>query len=76
MTCCRIDPVIKSISDDDVQLLSRNKTIATVLPGTSFFLNMPYAPARRLIGAGCAVAVAVGFLVYCVKWKIKRNKWN
>lgn len=26
--------------------------------------------------SGCAVAVAAGFLVYCVKWKIKRNKWN
>ena len=52
---------LESISDDDVQLLSRNKTIATVLPGTSFFLNMPYAPARRLIGAGCAVAVATDY---------------
>ena len=30
----------------------------TVLPGTSFFLNMPYAPARKMIDAGLGVAVA------------------
>ncbi len=52
---------LESISEEDVALLSRHQTIATVLPGTSFFLNMPYAPARRLISAGCAVAVATDY---------------
>lgn len=33
-------------------------TIPTALPGTSFFLNMSYAPARRMIEAGLPVAVA------------------
>lgn len=30
----------------------------TVLPGTSFFLNMPYAPARQMIDNGLGVATA------------------
>ena len=32
--------------------------IPTALPGTSFFLNMPFAPARTIIGAGLPLAVA------------------
>ena len=32
--------------------------IPTVLPGTSFFLNMPFAPGRRIIDAGLPLAVA------------------
>jgi len=33
-------------------------TIPTALPGTSFFLNMPFAPARRIIDAGLPLALA------------------
>jgi imidazolonepropionase len=33
-------------------------TVATLLPGTAFFLGLPYAPARRLIDSGAAVALA------------------
>jgi imidazolonepropionase len=29
-----------------------------LLPGTSFFLRSPWAPARSLVDAGCAVALA------------------
>ena len=32
--------------------------IPTVLPGTSFFLNMPFAPGRKIIDAGLPLAVA------------------
>ena len=32
--------------------------IATLLPGTAFYLNLPYAPARRLIERGLPVALA------------------
>ena len=30
----------------------------TCLPGTSFFLNMPFAPARKMIDSGLGVAIA------------------
>ena len=33
-------------------------TIPTALPGTSFFLNMPFAPARKIIEAGLPLAIA------------------
>jgi imidazolonepropionase len=32
--------------------------VATLLPGTAFFLGMPYAPARKLIERGVKVALA------------------
>ena len=32
--------------------------IPTALPGTSFFLNMPFAPGRKIIDAGLPLAVA------------------
>ena len=32
--------------------------LPTALPGTSFFLNMPFAPCRRIIDAGLPLAIA------------------
>ena len=49
---------LESMADDDIDLLRTSQTIPTALPGTSFFLNMPYAPARKMIDRGLAVAVA------------------
>jgi imidazolonepropionase len=33
----------------------------TILPGAAFFLNMPYAPARKMIDAGLPVAMSSDF---------------
>ncbi len=41
-----------------IAALGGSDTVAVLLPGTSFFLRSRYAPARDLIDAGCAVAVA------------------
>lgn len=49
---------LERIGDEEISLLSHNSTIATMLPGASFFLGMPYAPAKRAIDGGCAVALA------------------
>ena len=49
---------LESMTDRDVSLLSDSSTIPTALPGTSFFLNMPFAPARKIIGAGLPLATA------------------
>lgn len=46
------------ISDTGIKRLARSGTIATLLPLTAFSLNEPYAPGRRMIDAGCAVALA------------------
>ena len=44
--------------ETEFDILRDSGTMPTVLPGTSFFLNMPYAPARKMIDAGLGVAVA------------------
>ncbi len=41
-----------------IAALAQSQTVAVLLPGTAFFLRMPWAPARDLIDAGCAVALA------------------
>ncbi len=46
------------ISDAGIDALAASGTVATLLPGTAFFLGVPYAPARRLIQRGLAVALA------------------
>jgi len=46
------------ISDQGIKDLSNSKTIATLLPGTAFFLGKPLAPARSILDAGVKVAMA------------------
>ncbi len=46
------------IDEAGIDALAASDTVATLLPGTAFFLGMPYAPARRLIERGVAVALA------------------
>ncbi|MBR0172626.1 MAG: imidazolonepropionase [Lachnospiraceae bacterium] len=49
------------VTDEGIGLLAESDTIATLLPCTAFCLKEPYAPARKLIDAGCAVALASDF---------------
>ncbi|MCK8622842.1 imidazolonepropionase [Prevotella sp. E13-27] len=50
---------LESMTDNDISLLkTQTITIPTALPGTSFFLNMPFAPARKIIDAGLPLALA------------------
>ncbi len=49
---------IEHTSDDDIQRLLHSDTMPTVLPGAAFFLNLPLAPARKMIDAGLPVAFA------------------
>ena len=46
------------VTPEGVAALARSETAAVLLPGTSFFLRSPWAPARSLVDAGCAVALA------------------
>jgi imidazolonepropionase len=46
------------ITNAGIAALCKSGTIATLLPGTAFFLGLPYAPARKLIEAGLPVALA------------------
>lgn len=51
-----------SITEEGIRALARSETAATLLPAVSFFLMLEKrAPARRLIDAGAAVALASDF---------------
>lgn len=44
-----------------IDALAHSSTIGTLLPTAAYFLRMPFQPARQLIDAGCAVAIASDF---------------
>ncbi|MDE6480119.1 MAG: imidazolonepropionase [Muribaculaceae bacterium] len=46
------------ISDEGIKALADRGTVATLLPLTAFALKENYAPARKMIDGGCAVALA------------------
>ena len=49
---------LENMPEAEFVVLRDSGTMPTALPGTSFFLNMPYAPARKMIDSGLGVAVA------------------
>ncbi|MFP4060650.1 MAG: imidazolonepropionase [Bacteroidales bacterium] len=49
---------LEYMDKDELESLQDSETIAGLLPGASFFLNMPYAPAREIIDSGIPVALA------------------
>lgn len=52
---------LESVDQRDIAALAQSPTMATLLPGSSFFFNGRYAPARALIAGGAAVALATNF---------------
>ena len=47
--------------DEEIEVLKGSGTMATVLPGAAFFLNMVHAPVRKMISAGLPIALASDF---------------
>ncbi len=52
---------LETLDDKAIKELANSSTIGTLLPTAAFFLRMPFQPARKLIEAGCAVALASDF---------------
>lgn len=52
---------LERASEADIRMLAESDTVATMLPGASFFLGMPYGPARRAVNSGAIVALASDF---------------
>ncbi|MFT7620314.1 MAG: imidazolonepropionase, partial [Planctomycetota bacterium] len=51
-----------AISERGIQMMKEKKVVATLLPGTSFFLNLDKrAPGRKMINEGLAVALATDY---------------
>lgn len=53
---------MECVRKSELPLLARSNTVATLLPGANYFLGHEcYAPARRMIEAGVAIALATDF---------------
>ena len=55
-----VDHLLKT-SDEEKKLLAKSGTVAVLLPSTSFYLNEPYADARKIIDYGGSVALGSDF---------------
>ena len=51
------DHLLKA-SDEGIRQMAESGVISTLLPATAFCLKEPFAPARKMIDSGCAVALA------------------
>ena len=49
---------LESSGEEEIEALKGSTTMPTLLPGAAFFLGMSYPPARKMIDAGLAVALA------------------
>ncbi len=52
---------LEEMDDAAIASLAGSSTIGTMLPSCSLFLGIPFAPARRMIEAGAALAIASDF---------------
>lgn len=52
---------LETMDEEAISILAGSGTIGTLLPTAAFFLRMPFQPARQLIDAGCAIALASDF---------------
>jgi imidazolonepropionase len=52
---------LETMTEKDIIEIGASSVIGTLLPTAAFFLRMPMQPARQLINANCAVALASDF---------------
>lgn len=52
---------LEVLSDKEATLLGQSNTIATLLPGCSLYLEIPYAPAKKLMEENAIVALATDY---------------
>ncbi len=52
---------LEHISEVEIDALKNSNTMPVILPGSSFFLKIPYSPAREMIDAGLPLAIASDF---------------
>ncbi|NOR28259.1 MAG: imidazolonepropionase [Lutibacter sp.] len=49
---------LEEMRDEDIEILKNTKTMPVALPSCSYFLSIPYTPARKMIDAGLPLALA------------------
>ena len=52
---------LEEISNEDLEILKGSNCMPTLLPSCSFFLDMKYSEARKIIDYGLPVALATDY---------------
>lgn len=52
---------LEVMNDEDIQALKGTKTMPVALPSCSYFISIPYTPARKMISEGLPLALASDF---------------
>lgn len=52
---------LEIVTDADIAVLKDSATMPVALPSCSYFISIPYTPARRMIDAGLPLALATDF---------------
>ena len=52
---------LEVVNQQDIDALKNTSTISTLLPSCSFFLKIPYAPARNMIDQGLPICLATDY---------------
>lgn len=52
---------LEIVTDEDIEALKNSETIAVALPSCSYFISIPYTPARKMLTAGLPLALASDF---------------
>ena len=49
---------LEILTDEDLEILKNSETMPVALPSCSYFLSIPYTPARKIIDSGLPIALA------------------
>ena len=52
---------LEIVTSEDIEALKNSQTMPVALPSCSYFLSIPYTPARAIISAGLPLALATDF---------------
>ena len=52
---------LELVTDEDLKTLHNSKTMPVALPSCSYFISIPYTPARKIIDAGLPLALATDY---------------
>ncbi|MFY8181476.1 MAG: imidazolonepropionase [Flavobacterium sp.] len=52
---------LEVVTDEDIEVLKNTETMPVALPSCSYFISIPYTPARRMLNAGLPLALATDF---------------
>jgi imidazolonepropionase len=52
---------LEEMRNEDIEALKNTKTMPVALPSCSYFLSIPYTPARKMIDAGLPLALATDY---------------